>query len=1035
VMISAMGYYISLMSRAMVKNKKILKIKMFKKNYLKKIFLCYINMAMNLTKISLINELKESKNFYSKASKNAFIKKINTANNKTLDKLKYVSKLILNDKITFKLKDIKKLFGEVDKFKKIEESLNIYTFDYTIDNYKESISEINLKIWNLFQERPDANIFVYRIFEGRYQELEGSKKVEKQSNFRDLDKSLFWFHFETSDTMYADVFYDYADVFNDKIIKENHNKIYTVKIKIFNKINISDYEANRILQNFSDSNDELLCVVKSIIKFCKSKWNEDTRKIYYKITRPIYNKTYNIQELEELGKELKVSFKIVDFFNKPIEVNIGKNKYCIELLNLRYNHLEFSKKKEIEISIKESHEIMENSKYYYKEGNKLNVLDFNYKIKDDFGDIFSDFIESNNLNNNYIKCDSEEFKYINSCYILTFQFFNSKLINEYNENRFIEGEINDDLGLGGVMKTIIKNDKIDNEYLEYDLYKAYYTTTNNSIYGVPSNAFLYYDSDYKNEIETHIKNNFVGFYNITLLNKIDYIFEDLTHTLTTPQIMILIKHNIKFIINNCLIAPKINIKFKQETTKKINKYGELSEKGISIYAKISGILLKNELIKTTEIKTDTAEEYSKIISQKQENIIISTNGDIIKIENHRNLSIKHVGLFINSNTSAFILDCLLENYENIENIMGVKLDSIILKKSNFNFVHSELFKVKKANIENIIDSINIKPFIEKIELVNNCKELKFNDTLIKSNFILFSGKGGSGKTESIFNNINHDYIIYTALAWERGSDIRNKYNEKITISSIPKILNVKGEIQLVKRKDFKYIVVDEITLLSEDTIMEIKRQYPDKIIILLGDVDEDGFYYQCSLNILDNFKVINPSNHRDLQIIKYTKNYRFTEELNNLLDDLRKEMKLIYQNNNNDIIKNKKLEKYVENKFKSCYYKKEQVKFNKNDMGIACLQESKINFKYTKYFLNEDNKKYVVEKTRILSNIFKGNETDEKNGELRLFSTIHATQGKTCPIGNNVIIIIDKYFDFNLYYTALSRAKTLNQIYIIKDFN
>jgi ATP-dependent exoDNAse (exonuclease V) alpha subunit len=104
-------------------------------------------------------------------------------------------------------------------------------------------------------------------------------------------------------------------------------------------------------------------------------------------------------------------------------------------------------------------------------------------------------------------------------------------------------------------------------------------------------------------------------------------------------------------------------------------------------------------------------------------------------------------------------------------------------------------------------------------------------------------------------------------------------------------------------------------------------------------------------------------------------------------------------------------------------------------MGIACLQESKINFKYTKYFLNEDNKKYVVEKTRILSNIFKGNETDEKNGELRLFSTIHATQGKTCPIGNNVIIIIDKYFDFNLYYTALSRAKTLNQIYIIKDFN
>lgn len=980
-------------------------------------------MSLQENKKILINKLKDSKNFFSKASRNAFIKKINIAKQTTFNKLENISNYILEGKINFKVKDLKNLLSDISNFNKIKNSLLTYSFQYDINNFYNSVEEVNNKVSELRQENPNSQFYISRIFENQ----DFNQTIKINFNKETISYILFWFHHIESNKLYAEEYYE---------DEKNENKIYKVKIQIFNNVNIEESENIRLLQKFSDSQDEILCVPQSIIKFCKSNWNTDTRKIYNKITTPIYNKKYTIEDLEELAKYLNVSFEIIDFFNDPIKINYGngnKNSYCIELLNIKFDHLEYSEKNSKEISGKDSLEIMNNSKYYFKTGNKLKVLDCEYEIKNDFGPIFNNFTKSNNLNHNFIKVDSEEFKYIQSYNILLHRIFNKKLIEEYNENKYIIGEKDDDLGVDGKITTIIENKYLDDDYIEYDLHKAYFNGTNQSEYGAPSNAFLYYDSEYKNQIETHIKNNFVGFYNITLLNKIDYIFETLTHTLTTPQIMILIKHNIKFVINSCLIAPKINIKFSEETKGKVNEFGDISERGVSIYSKISGILMKNEIVKTTEIKTDNTDEYVKILNNN--NINVSHNGEIIKIDKPKNISMKHIGVFINSNTSAIVLDCLLENYKNINNIMGVKLDSIIVKKSDYKFVHSDLFKEKKARLKNIL-TYESSPFIEEREFINNCKELKFNNDLVKSNFILLSGKGGSGKTESIFNNVNQNEIIYVSLAWERGADIRNKYNENIIISSIPKILD-KNEVMpntLKKKSYFKYIVIDEITLISEETILEIQKLYPDKIIILIGDVDEDGFYYQCSLDIMENFKVINPSNH-NIQVIKYTKNYRFTQELNNKLDELRNEMRTISQKFKPDIIRKKKISEFVENKFKSCFYKKEQIKFNKNDMGIACLQESKINFKYTKYFLNEDNKKYVVEKTRILSNIFKGNETDEKNGELRLFSTIHATQGKTCPIGNNVIIIIDKYFDFNLYYTALSRAKTLNQIYIIKDFN
>ena len=83
---------------------------------------------------------------------------------------------------------------------------------------------------------------------------------------------------------------------------------------------------------------------------------------------------------------------------------------------------------------------------------------------------------------------------------------------------------------------------------------------------------------------------------------------------------------------------------------------------------------------------------------------------------------------------------------------------------------------------------------------------------------------------------------------------------------------------------------------------------------------------------------------------------------------------------------------------------------------------------------------FVILKTKTIidKNIIRGDFSYDKpkhnNYETKLFNTVHAAQGTTVPINSNLLIIVESNFDFQLYYTALSRARTLSQIKIITGF-
>jgi hypothetical protein len=194
----------------------------------------------------------------------------------------------------------------------------------------------------------------------------------------------------------------------------------------------------------------------------------------------------------------------------------------------------------------------------------------------------------------------------------------------------------------------------------------------------------------------------------------------------------------------------------------------------------------------------------------------------------------------------------------------------------------------------------------------------------------------------------------------------------------------------------------------------------------MGDIEKDGMYYQCSIGS----NVCNPSKIK-CQYIKYTKNYRFEPEFNDKVNELRN-----FMNNNRG--KTQKLYEYVKTEFSSCFRRKiNEIQFNEDDVGISALKPIGKDGKciYSHQFYKKGAKEqYYIKDTIYKKGLYRGAKLDDKpdgkNYTNSLFRTIHSYQGRQLTKDNKIIILLNSLFDFNLLYTAISRARRLDQIII-----
>lgn len=832
---------------------------------------------------------------------------------------------------------------------------------------------------------------------------------------------------------------------NKMILQNNAGGLYKIKeqfTKSYVKMTTTSYQPlkkNKILKKQIYRNSENnICVYDAVLKFFEQRSIKDrnARAILNKLISPngtIYKKEYTDDNINDIAKFCNASIVIKDVINGKDKQFINEYaRFRIELINTKYNHLDLlqhSYNDINEIKKEELFELKKNSNFYVEKDGLLITQEKIYKsIDDEFQIIFKKWKDKYELNNKFILQGSEEHKMIT--------------LYDFSMHRFIN-----------------KYDVKDHLYNEIDLKKAYYNYSDidyNKFYtGVPSGSFINNKIDnnfFINDFIEQYNDKLIGFYEVKIinqknkikhLNKLGLVKESI-HVFTSPQLFLL-KDFIDVQFLNISFSPSIHIPFNKDFLKKYD------ESNLKYYCKAYGLLCRTpDLIDITIKPLDSDRDLYNSFENDEYDVYF-TDDNLYKLSyiNKDRRLYRHISSFIHSYTKTLILDQMLNNIDDIDDVFGIKLDSIVYKKDVILKFNKEIFSDDKGTkIENLLsckfEGLNKDEIEKQINYQSSYyepyfKETRFFDLNFKSSFlqtneiikkrvVYINGKGGSGKTQSILSNLEQTNICYTTSCWNLIQGQKNKY-KKILGYSLPNLIGKCGSIKCEKitNNNIKYIVIDEMTLIDKKNIEYIIKLYPHCFIFLLGDVEESGMFYQCSL---PSIKIYFPN--KDTQNITYTKSYRFNTELNDKLELLRKHMNQNYKKNDRLELMNK----FIKTHFTS--YNKKDIIFNDIDIGICSHNDHDNNDnKLSNYFINKGTKpQYYIKKTNRNTNQLRGQrieyEPTHNNYEMKLFKTIHSFQGLDLDDNNKIIISISSNFDYNLYYTALSRARRVDQIILIK---
>lgn len=788
-----------------------------------------------------------------------------------------------------------------------------------------------------------------------------------------------------------------------------------------------------IIQRYAKSFDTGTCVYDGLLEyFSQYEKNKNAKALYNKLTKnkTKYAKSYTVDEMKVLAEDLNVSFTIVDLIdgqNIDISGSNGSNRFNIPFVNTRYNHVNLLKciSNVVDVTTNKFNELKKDVKFYVERFGTLMTLTGNYKIKNSYNDLVDEWKKKYNING----CSIDVYSDINN------------FINCYDDkvHRFFKDDM-----------------KINNNlYSELDLKKAYFNYNKCDQYrGLPSGAYISCSGEgMTNDIFLkQFNNGLVGFYEVivthnnAMLKHLGLYGENIKYVLFSATIKLLLDYGVKIEYINYVISPSIHAPFSDDFKMFIDGdelVAESTKKNmVKAFCKIVGCMMIENNNFTIEIKPDSEDkEFYKTLTKKND---IYRIGEIYKIvkQKEKPKSLKHMALSIHAYSSTIILDQLLKM--NVDDIFGVKVDSIVFRKGSIFDYNKDLFKDPfDANIEGMlkkdVDKFGLDYGIEttkneyfKPYFIDSNNKIMFDKSFcgehITNNVIMLGGAGGCGKTHSVMTSSNFmkNDMIFTSSGWEL---IVNKVDEfnNITGLSLPKLTGeMNGQkVEKYNTSNYKYIVDDELTLQNKKIVNTIINENRNKFIILMGDIDQDGMFYQCSIGN----NVVNPS-EINCQYIKYTINYRFESAFNDKVNKLRDFMKINKGNT-------KKLYDYFKVEFSSCFRKRvKDITFNDDDIGISALKpivngKCQYSHQFYKYGAKEQ---YYIKDTVFKAGKYKGALLDEKpegkNYVNSLFRTIHSFQGRQLTQDNKIVILLNSLFDFNLLYTAISRARRLDQIII-----
>jgi len=490
----------------------------------------------------------------------------------------------------------------------------------------------------------------------------------------------------------------------------------------------------------------------------------------------------------------------------------------------------------------------------------------------------------------------------------------------------------------------------------------------------------------------------------------------------SPELKFLLDNKVSFkIIEGCWGYSE-DIEFPEE-------FNEEGADGVKIYAKYVGMCDSHKLKSAHWLEGDK-KMIENIKSYTTASMYSTSTTAVIEYDKQHNYHFGHFTAFITMYQRLNTIDQLLEIP--YEHIIRVCVDGIYHTDSNIKLKNA--FRRKdEINFNNDAGDTYVSHLTDTYKITEN-KYIKPSTGGIEFHI----GPGGTGKTHINLIDKGHINILYIAPTHKLAANKKEEYGIPSTVLAIAVGQNPE-RIGEIKRK-YNVLLFDEISMYSQETILHIIDNFWKHKLIFCGDIG-----YQLppiTGKPIDLKKIV------DIEIKEYTVSHRFTcDKLKKLSDNIRLDIK----NNAYPKLNRIRVINFFKENLPTHIINKDELEklYTIDDMILSSANKNKDEFtkifkdkfKQEKYYVRKkkngyyngniviDEKGFEKQFGEYVEKIKKDGTKNRPNCEIQHAFTIHCIQGETA----NYKLFIDMRLmtSIQMLYTAISRAKTLDQIYLL----
>ena len=439
----------------------------------------------------------------------------------------------------------------------------------------------------------------------------------------------------------------------------------------------------------------------------------------------------------------------------------------------------------------------------------------------------------------------------------------------------------------------------------------------------------------------------------------------------------------------------------------INQKGKKDKFG-SFYALTTGIWASNK--QTDDWTIDATKDYQKLLVKHKYDVRprIKKDTATVLLPKKGGKNLCHISGYIYAYQRLGLIE-QIEEFENINNIVGIYVDGIYYIE-NVNILPT--FKTK--SMDSFANLKFASKFSSRSEVTEEtwCEGVRYHHKTE-----LFTGAGGTGKTHRNMMDTGLINPCFCAPTHKLLASKQEEFGDRFQYATWAKLL-CGNPIAARSIFNSSVLIIDEVSMMTNAKMLEIIEKYGEVMkIIFIGDVGyqakpvESGIEFDVESDLIDNH-------------VHLTKQYRTKDEkLSKIIKDMR------------DSIDKMKGVSEMLDQFQQITEEELTKIYKITDTYISYTNKTANKATQILSKLNDD-KRYVMKKCVGDKNTGDVIITDGKcpnGGKLSNCNTVHSFQGVSVKEPIKLFINRDVGRDTRVAHTAVGRAESMEQIYIVNN--